>query len=630
MFVWGGIASNSERSGGVYDPVADTWSATTLTGAPVARVYATAVWTGQRAIVWGGQAASGSDLASGGRFDLVTNSWTDTSSGGPLPGGDQTAVWTGNEMLVWGNLDSNVGWRYDLALDRWTRMTATGAPTARTLHSADWTGHQMVVWGGSFGAGHNDGGRYDPISDTWQPTSMVGAPTARYWHTHAWNGSRVVIWSGATAGGGSGQTNTGGLYDPEGDIWQSMTTTGAPGPRERATGVWAGARFVVWGGDFFGSLNTGGLYDALMDIWQPTSLVGAPSARQGHSMVWTGSRAIVWGGVSVPPGGTAYLNDGGRYDPNANTWTPTSTGTAPPVRAYHTAVWTGRKMIVWGGSTTSSEPQLGGLYEPVSDTWTTTTTTGAPSPRSNHVAVWTGQLMLVDTGLDPSGQPLGDGSRYSPDSDDDGLSDGCDNCSLLANPGQEDVDGDGVGDVCDRCPLDAANDGDRDGRCANDDNCSGVFNVVQRDTDGDGFGDLCDNCPTVSNPTQIDTDGDGSGDACDCRPSDSSKRKPGDAKPLSVQMSGGASVLSWPAVIGADAYWVTRGDLAAKATNQYGNCIANNVPSTSYTDPTIPAPGHGFFYLVQAGSVTCGPGSLGTTSSELQRVNASAGACVLP
>jgi hypothetical protein len=47
MFVWGGIASNSERSGGVYDPVADTWSATTLTGAPVARVYATAVWTGR-------------------------------------------------------------------------------------------------------------------------------------------------------------------------------------------------------------------------------------------------------------------------------------------------------------------------------------------------------------------------------------------------------------------------------------------------------------------------------------------------------------------------------------------------------------------------------------------------------
>ncbi|RDJ93195.1 hypothetical protein B4Q13_23575, partial [Lacticaseibacillus rhamnosus] len=36
-----------------------------------------------------------------------------------------------------------------------------------------------------------------------------------------------------------------------------------------------------------------------------------------------------------------------------------------------------------------------------------------------------------------------------PDSDNDGIIDGQDNCPLVVNPGQEDTDGDGKGDVCD-------------------------------------------------------------------------------------------------------------------------------------------------------------------------------------
>ena len=33
-----------------------------------------------------------------------------------------------------------------------------------------------------------------------------------------------------------------------------------------------------------------------------------------------------------------------------DTWTATSTTNAPEARYYHTAVWTGSEMIVWGGS----------------------------------------------------------------------------------------------------------------------------------------------------------------------------------------------------------------------------------------------------------------------------------------
>ena len=49
-----------------------------------------------------------------------------------------------------------------------------------------------------------------------------------------------------------------------------------------------------------------------------------------------------------------YLNDGGRYDPAANTWTALPTSGAPAARDYHTAVWTGSEMIVWGGDGSAS------------------------------------------------------------------------------------------------------------------------------------------------------------------------------------------------------------------------------------------------------------------------------------
>ena len=56
-----------------------------------------------------------------------------------------------------------------------------------------------------------------------------------------------------------------------------------------------------------------------------------PRGRIYHSTVWTGSEMIVWGG-----GGPN--NTGDRYNPVTNTWTPGSSAGAPAARYYHTAV----------------------------------------------------------------------------------------------------------------------------------------------------------------------------------------------------------------------------------------------------------------------------------------------------
>ncbi len=55
---------------------------------------------------------------------------------------------------------------------------------------------------------------------------------------------------------------------------------------------------------------------------------------------------IIWGGNDGSPN---YSNTGGRYNPETDSWTATSTTNAPDGREDHTAVWTGSEMIVWGG-----------------------------------------------------------------------------------------------------------------------------------------------------------------------------------------------------------------------------------------------------------------------------------------
>jgi N-acetylneuraminic acid mutarotase len=106
MIVWGGGGASGQgvNTGGVYDPAADSWSATSTTNAPSGRFYHTAVWTGSRMIVWGGD-TSGGPLNTGGVYDPAANSWSATSTtNAPSARFYHTAVWTGSRMIVWGGV----------------------------------------------------------------------------------------------------------------------------------------------------------------------------------------------------------------------------------------------------------------------------------------------------------------------------------------------------------------------------------------------------------------------------------------------------------------------------------------------------------------------------------------------
>jgi N-acetylneuraminic acid mutarotase len=111
--------------------------------------------------------------------------------------------------------------------------------------------------------------------------------------------------------------------------------------------------------------------------------------------VWTGTRLLVWGGKN---GGTP-LGDGAAYDPAGNTWTPLPTLGAPAARSGHVAVWTGTEMLVCGGENAGGPLATGGAYDPAPGRWRTLSDAGQPVARSGGAGVWSGTELLVFGGL---------------------------------------------------------------------------------------------------------------------------------------------------------------------------------------------------------------------------------------
>ncbi|MDI6787396.1 MAG: fibronectin type III domain-containing protein, partial [Planctomycetota bacterium] len=244
----------------------------------------------------------------------------------------------------------NTGAIYDPSSNAWTSMSLTNAPEPRAYHSAIWTGSTMLIWGGKSTSSYKNGGVYDPLTNEWKTGwqldnlrngSHIKTPSVRSKHLSFWTGEGTEEWRN---------------------------------------------KMLVWGGD--GGGTTGGLYDISADIWKPISTTNAPSQRWGFSNVWTGpgsepwrTKLIIWGGYN----GTAPLSDGAIYDPDADLWTPLSITSSLSARMYHTAVWTGNKMFIWGGDGVST---AGAIYNPLYNTTEPTTIIDAPTARLYQTGVW--------------------------------------------------------------------------------------------------------------------------------------------------------------------------------------------------------------------------------------------------
>ncbi len=119
---------------------------------------------------------------------------------------------------------------------------------------------------------------------------------------------------------------------------------------------------IVWGGDDNGTpyYNDGGRYNPVADSWTTMSLVGAPAPRTGHVAVWTGTEMIIWGGFD----GTTYFRDGAAYNPTNNTWRPLNLKGVPEGRLDVPAAWTPEGLMLFGGQVSGMAVGGGALAKP--------------------------------------------------------------------------------------------------------------------------------------------------------------------------------------------------------------------------------------------------------------------------
>jgi hypothetical protein len=319
-----------------------------LPAAPVTKPLddVVSVWTGHEMIIHGIGFTAGGPRRVTFAYRPATRTWVKLPRG-PRPAvseGTDIGVWTGSEMLV---LGPTAG-AYNPATNSWRQLARSSLPDGGAV--TGWTGSQEIVWGGTCCDGRShDGEAYDPATDTW--TKLPTAPLqVRRGAMGAWTGRELVVAGGVVPVSGSRFRffRNAAAYNPVTRSWRKLP----PMPRRRADGtaVWDGKEILFIGGiRAIGGLPAarGMAYNPATNHWR--QLPAMKFRRSGFAAVWTGRRVLVWGGLAghfptwvPPPRGEAYNPATSKW-----TWLPKA-----PLhgRAGPTAVWTGHRMIVWGGS----------------------------------------------------------------------------------------------------------------------------------------------------------------------------------------------------------------------------------------------------------------------------------------
>ena len=308
------------------------------------------VWTGSKMLVFArGPLTPPWSTNVAAAYNTATSSWRRLT---PPPGdkgnyqGRYFAVWTGKEMLVWGPLTHLA---FNPLTNRWRSLPASPLDGRGPPGIVVWSGREMIGWGGGCcGDAFSDGAAFNPATGTWR--KLASAPIGgQQSPVGAWTGRRLIVFGGRDA---DGNPVGGAAYDPTNDSWRRIAPL--PAPRSGANAVWDGREVLVVGGT---GASRGGraptlarvafAYDPATNRWR--RLPAMESGRTGAAAVWTGRRLLLWGGQSALTGENVMPSHGLGYDPAANRWSPLPQ--APLLgRVEPTAVWTGHTLFVWGGA----------------------------------------------------------------------------------------------------------------------------------------------------------------------------------------------------------------------------------------------------------------------------------------
>jgi uncharacterized repeat protein (TIGR01451 family) len=223
----GGDCGGAQRTAQLYDPAANTWTATT----PLARArfdHSATLLADGRVLVAGGQ---------DGTAPLGTTEIFDSATG----------LWTSGRPLV----------------------------EARYGHTASLLGSGRVLVNGGVGASTRLASSeiYDALLDAWTPTGSLG--NARLGHTATLLPSGRVL----VAGGGSALAE---LFDPETGRWLDTGRLAIDRLNASATLLPGGQVLLAGGSDFLGNtLAPAELYEPATGVWRPAGVL--QGARSGHA-----------------------------------------------------------------------------------------------------------------------------------------------------------------------------------------------------------------------------------------------------------------------------------------------------------------------------------------------------------
>lgn len=151
--------------------------------------------------------------------------------------------------------------------------------------------------------------------------------------------------------------------------------------------------------------------------WRDMEYLSAPDGRIFHSAIWSGEQLLVWGGI-VGGLSPAYTNSGSSYNPSTNQWASMSGTSDITERFGHCAVWTGNRMFIWGGENAGGLRDDGFLYNPSTNSWIAVSTTDAPSARLWHSCkVYADKVYLWGGVSGSDSDILGSGAIYDPNTD---------------------------------------------------------------------------------------------------------------------------------------------------------------------------------------------------------------------
>jgi prepilin-type processing-associated H-X9-DG protein len=259
------------------------------------------------------------------------------------------------------------------------------------------------------GCGSPDSSATALVAAKWS-TFPAGPLSARSGQVELWTGHELVVWGGGTSQGTTGSVmfDNGAAYDPSTDTWRMLP----PAPlaaREGSAAAWTGTEMVVVGGDAGspdgGAFADAAAYDPATGSWRllPPFPLGP---RTGAWAVWTGRQVVVMGGsVSSASARSGLADDGAAYDPASNTWV--TLPPLPPEPGWNvigvTPAWTGRQLLVWVTWQQTGNIGQGGAYVRKLDTGYglaagTRTWTALLGPLAEPLGAstaWTGMVVLV-------------------------------------------------------------------------------------------------------------------------------------------------------------------------------------------------------------------------------------------